>query len=175
MGFNFRNNTHLTVYVAAAYYKPSCRTDSGSTIPFPNWYEAVGWYQVNPGQTVEVVRGAVNNQQIYFYAESISRSLVWSGGNTINLPQNAFRLCGGAGYCDAPLCRIVGMRRISVGNYRNYTVNLSTGSSQRKSRFRNVHTELIGKRPNVGRISPPDVSGDRVLRPRAGRKSISKR
>ncbi|MFB9324510.1 DUF1036 domain-containing protein [Paenibacillus aurantiacus] len=175
MGLRFRNNTKLTVYVAFAYYNEDCMGDSIPDKPWPNLYEAVGWYRVNPGQTVEVLTGGVNNRQFYFYAESVSRSLVWSGLNMINLPQNAFQLCGGAGYCDAPLCRRVGMRSIAVGNYSNYTINLVSSSSQRASKFRNVHTALPGRRPHAGRKSPPDPSRGRVVRPRTGRVSIPKR
>ncbi|WP_339795865.1 DUF1036 domain-containing protein [Paenibacillus sp. FSL R5-0744] len=175
MGLSFRNNTSLTVYVAFAYYSSaSCNQDSNPLIPWPSWYEAVGWYTINPGQTVEVLSGEVNNREIYYYAESSDRRLVWSGVNYLTLPQNAFKLCGGAGYCDAPLCRRLGLRKISIGNFRNYTVNIVSSNIQSQSKFLNVNTAVPGKKKNVGRSTSP-IKGLRVVRPAAGRKSISKR
>lgn len=177
MGLNFRNSTNLTVYVAFGYYKESCKIDNpySPDNPLQYSYEVVGWYQVNPGQTVEVLNGAVNNQTIYYYAESISRSLTWSGGNFLTLPSYVFRTCGGVGYCGEPLCRVLGLRRITIGNYSNFIVNLVSRNIQGNSKFRNIHTAFPGKRPNMGRISRPGFRYGRVLRPRAGRKSISKR
>jgi|UniRef100_UPI00403F2ACA hypothetical protein len=174
MGLSFRNSTSVTIYVAFAYYSSaSCNKGSIPLIPWPSWYEAVGWYTINPGQTVEVLNGAVNNREIYYYAESADRRLVWSGVNYLTLPQNAFKLCGGAGYCAAPLCRRLGLRKISIGNYRNYTVNIVSTSIQSQSNFLNVNTAVPGKRKNVGRSTSP-IKGLRVVQPAAGRKSISK-
>ncbi|WP_432421743.1 DUF1036 domain-containing protein [Paenibacillus peoriae] len=144
MSLYFRNSTKSTVQVAIFYHASRCgfvfvgQTGILST-----------WYRLAPGQTREVVTGNVGDRTIYYYAESISRNLVWSGSFPIHVPNYSFNGCWiwniNGNLCNN--CRRVGFKTLNIQRgFVNFTVNLITNSAQRKTKLKNVRMVLPTKR-----------------------------
>lgn len=137
MGFNFRNNTNSTVYIAYAYQNSNCR---------PVTYAKIGWYRVEPGQTRQVWSGYAGGRTFYYFAEDVF-GRTWNGPYFTQIPNQAFHWCWNTG-CST--CRNLGFRRIDVPVfYADYTINLLLTSSQGKSKSGNILTALPSKLKKV--------------------------
>ncbi|MEC4566028.1 DUF1036 domain-containing protein [Paenibacillus sp. CMAA1739] len=133
MGLNFRNSTNAAIYIAYAYPNSSCS---------PVNYAKIGWYRVDPGQTIEVWSGYAGGNTFYYYAES-SFGRTWSGSYFTQLPSQAFHWCWNVG---CTTCRNLGMRRIPISSiYANYTINLITSTSQSAPQAGNTRLALPSK------------------------------
>lgn len=134
MGLNFRNTTGATVYVAYAYLNFNCR---------PVTYAKIGWYRVDPGQTVQVWSGFAGGHTFFYYAEDLF-GRVWSGSYFTQVPRTGFHWCWDT---RCATCRTVGMRRIYVDLFNaDFTINLISSTSKGVSKLRNVHNALPTKR-----------------------------
>ncbi|MEK5239494.1 DUF1036 domain-containing protein [Paenibacillus sp. FSL L8-0470] len=106
------------------------------------------WYRLEPGQTRRVVSGRVGGSTFYYYAENVSRTLVWSGSFPIDVPNNGHNGCWSR---DVPgslcaNCRRLRFRRINIEEgVVNFTINLITSSTLRKAKRKNVLTALPTK------------------------------
>lgn len=69
MPFKFRNQTNSTVWLAAAYYEPSCAQ---------KWVKE-GWFQMAPGQTVTLWPGPATYSDVYFFARDLDETRKWEG------------------------------------------------------------------------------------------------
>lgn len=86
-------------------------------------FNAIGWFRVEPGGSRTVYNGDVNyNRYWAYYAES-SDGTTWTGNIQSWVSNNAFRECHGSA-CTP--CRVVGFRQLDVGNFKNYTLTLTT-------------------------------------------------
>ncbi|AJS60623.1 DUF1036 domain-containing protein [Paenibacillus sp. IHBB 10380] len=133
MSLYFRNSTNASVYVAYAYQDSSCR---------PVTYTKIGWYRVDPGQTRLVWNGYVGGRTFFYYAEDAFRRQ-WSGSYFTQLPNQAFQWCWNTG---CTTCRNLGFSRIDISViYANFTINLTTSSSQGVAKSGNIHTALPTK------------------------------
>lgn len=111
---SFTNGYSQLVSVFVAWYNPGCKDGS-------NW-EKEGWWNIAPGQTVNVLGFDLRevNRYYLYYAES-SNGLTWSGEFHTYAPNVAFDFCY---YTDPPNSRYLGMRELDINSYDNYTLTL---------------------------------------------------
>ena len=117
----FKNSYSSTVSVAVLIYNPfSCGGGLGD-------WEKGGWYNIDPGNQVEVAQ--TPNKYIYYYAEAADGSF-WAGATgPIDVPTFAFDMC----VWDQPwgIPWPVGFREVDLGGwawvpFASYTVNLTS-------------------------------------------------
>ncbi|RKD24611.1 hypothetical protein BEP19_09560 [Ammoniphilus oxalaticus] len=130
MGLYFQNSTNRTVYVTYGYPNRGCG---------PVNYAKIGWYAIAPGQRRLLWSGYAGGNTFYYYAEDgVGRT--WSGVYFTDVSNQAFHWCWDT-RCAS--CRSVGMRPVSVPFfYSDYTVNLISSSSQRRSKAGNIRYVL---------------------------------
>jgi uncharacterized membrane protein len=119
MSLYFENSysATATISVCVLYYNTGC----------PNPWTKIGWYNVAPGQTVQMWDGDVSsvNEYWYFWAQATDGS-VWAGSAVFaEVTDAAFNQCWLDNSGDS---FTVGMLEIDVNSYDDYTVNLVPAS-----------------------------------------------
>jgi hypothetical protein len=74
MALFFTNNYSHTIWIAFAYYDPSCGPENQN-------FRKLGWWQLDPSQMFDAwdVDLRTVNRYAYFYAESADDEASWSG------------------------------------------------------------------------------------------------
>jgi uncharacterized membrane protein len=115
--FRFCNKYPLRVQVAFMWYDPtgSCSSDG-------QW-ATKGWWILAPGECKTVFGRDLQkvNKYYYYYAESPDDGFSWRGNVNVYVPYRTFESCLNIGSTDA---RVVGFRKVDIGSYNNYTLNL---------------------------------------------------
>jgi uncharacterized membrane protein len=95
-GLWFYNSTNQTVYFAVSVYMQgsSGMLADGTSFnaPTPGYWVVKGWWKVEPNKATQVLTGDLNNRYYYFYANTSSRDLEWTGIDTFYFiqPVNGF-------------------------------------------------------------------------------------
>jgi uncharacterized membrane protein len=113
----FRNSYSDRVWVCIMFYSPNTCNEYG------NWGTR-GWWGIDPGGRAAVFNGNSDYNRYYaFYAEA-SNGANWSGPyGPVYVYHEPFDSCINIGSTAA--YKTVGTRLIDVGDYDDYTVNLT--------------------------------------------------
>ncbi|MDA2464226.1 DUF1036 domain-containing protein [Bacillus cereus] len=89
MPFKFRNETNLTVWLAAAFYDPTC---SGK-------WRKQGWFRMAPGQIITLWPGPATYSDVYFFARDTNETRKWEGNEyNVDLPLGYMEFSNGLDY-----------------------------------------------------------------------------
>jgi uncharacterized membrane protein len=80
MQIKFKNNYHVGLNLAIAYYNGSCS---------PPW-QSEGWWVIEPGNTAYVLNTC--NRYVCFYAEAFDGEY-WGGPYQFEVAESAFNFC----------------------------------------------------------------------------------
>lgn len=115
----FCNHYTEDVWLCYSFYSPDdCGGEGGD-------WQTIGWFHVVPGSCVTPYANDlddVGNRYWYFYAHS-QNGEEWSGPYDTLVDSVAFNVCDGIGTTAE---HTVGMQQLDVGDYDNYTVNLTS-------------------------------------------------
>ena len=115
----FCNHHHDYVWVTYMFWSPDDCGGEGK-----NW-QNIGWFGISPGSCATVYANDlddVNNRYWYFYGTNNSGSYVWTGPYTAYVSDAVFNGC--LGFASSEMYD-VGYQEIDVGDYENFTVNLT--------------------------------------------------
>ena len=113
----FANNSPTKIWVAIMFLSHDTCGQYG------NW-QTMGWWGIEPGQTVDVYDNNLDdlNQFFYYYAKSAD-GRQWSGNfGPVYVYHTAFNSCVNIGSTAA--YATVGMRQIDVNGFDDYTKTL---------------------------------------------------
>ncbi len=112
MSLHFVNRYPRPVSICILWYNTGCN---------PPWRKT-GWWNVSSGGGVTPLTGNLNNRFYYFYAESNDGAYWGDANRRIAVTNNAFNVC--LDHIFQPN-RIVPLREIDTGPYKDFTVNLT--------------------------------------------------
>lgn len=110
----FKNLTSERVFISVANF------ESGG-------WRIDGWYTVDPGKTISIMRGNLDQRYYYYRANTASNRNVWEGNHFFHAhPTNRFTILevGGRPGVLPPGARKMGFREIDTKEFRDYTVTL---------------------------------------------------
>ncbi len=113
MSISFVNGYSSPVSICLVWYSPKC-----SNPPF----EKAGWWNLQRGQSITILRGPYRNRYFYFYAEAADGAY-WGGPNhQVLVTNNAFRYCANEGIVNG---RLVPLYEYNTGGATDITLTLT--------------------------------------------------
>lgn len=117
------NKTNESVWVAYGYLRESI---AGAT------QNSQGWWNIQPNQCAIVNSNSAasewetfdGNYGPFYYAESNSGKLIWTGNTSFCVENNAFDYTTNGYSCPSNYFRLK-FRRLNTGNNTNYVINLT--------------------------------------------------
>ena len=112
MGLSFINGFRAPVSICLLWYNPACS---------PPWRKT-GWWNLAPGQSVQVLSGALNSRYYYFHAIASDSSYWGEPGRQILVTNSRFDTCLN-GILEPSYN--VAFKEIDTGPYSDYALTLT--------------------------------------------------